>query len=58
MQVRPDPLLYFWRVGLNPAKGDDVRDLRAAAGEPQLEIAVIDWEYQVLAAPPRGSPPQ
>src|SRR3954452_16564232 len=53
VQVRPDPLLQLWRIGLDPAEDGRVVPLDATVLEHQLEIAVADWEHQIPAHSPQ-----
>src|SRR3954451_15123529 len=52
-QVRPEPLLQLWRIGLDPAKEGCVVHLHPTVLQHQLEIAVADWEHQVPAHGPQ-----
>src|SRR3954468_2973670 len=52
-QVRPEPLLQLWRIGLNPGEEGRVVHLPPTVLQHQLEIAVADREHQVPAHGPQ-----
>src|SRR3954468_15788913 len=52
-QVRPEPLLQLWRIGLDPAEEGRVVHLHPTVLQHQLEIAVADREHQVPAHGPQ-----
>src|SRR4051794_7560590 len=53
VQVRPDPLLQLWRIGLDPAEDGRVVHLDATVLEHQLEIAIADREHQIPSDRPQ-----
>src|SRR3954468_18761049 len=52
-QVRPEPLLQLWRIGLDPAEEGRVVHLHPTVLQHQLEIAVADREHQIPSDRPQ-----